>query len=205
MGSCTDHKIRQQLKEEYAAIAELRNPAREIQLVRVVMIYKVNHVLRARTRTALIRRHDDLQAKALMSTLCLAGGTVRSEASQHIRRLSQRAGGLGIPSAADIADAACTGATLLTPELLGSLVGAMVEVPARLPRAGGEGVPHQLPAHADRQRAPHRAEAGQRVGAAGFATFGPRPALVAGRVQHQTELSSPQTGTQFYPSPRTWI
>ena len=33
---------------------------------------------------------------------------------------------------------------------------------------------------------PHSAEAGQRVGAAGFATFGPQPALVAGRVQRQT-------------------
>ncbi len=32
-----------------------------------------------------------------------------------------------IPSAADIADAAFTGATLLTPELLGSLLGATVE------------------------------------------------------------------------------
>ena len=48
--SYTDQKIRQ-LKEEYAAIAELRNPAMEIQLVRAVMTYKVNHVLRARTRT----------------------------------------------------------------------------------------------------------------------------------------------------------
>ena len=49
--SYTDQKIRQ-LKEEYAAIAELRNPAMEIQLVRAVLTCKVNHVLRARTRTA---------------------------------------------------------------------------------------------------------------------------------------------------------
>ncbi len=70
MRSNTDQKIRQ-LKEEYAAIAELRNPALEIQLVRAVMTYKVNHVLRARKRTALadlIRRRDDLQVKALMNT-----------------------------------------------------------------------------------------------------------------------------------------
>ncbi len=43
----------------------------EIQPVRAVMTYKVNHVLRARTRTALadlIRRHDDVQVKALMNT-----------------------------------------------------------------------------------------------------------------------------------------
>ena len=129
--SYTDQKIRQ-LKEEYAAIAELQNPAMEIQLVRAVMAYKVNHVLRARTRTVLadlIRRHDDLQLKALMSTLCLADDTAWSEASRLIRRLPQRAGGLGIPSAADIADAAFTGATLLIPELLSRLLGPAVEVP----------------------------------------------------------------------------
>jgi hypothetical protein len=94
---------------------------------------KVNHKLRARMRTTLadlIRRHDDLQVNALMNTLCLADGTVWSEASRLIRKLPQRAAGLGIPSAADIADAAFTGATLLIPELLGSLLGATVEVPA---------------------------------------------------------------------------
>ena len=55
----TDQKKRH-LKEEYAAIAELRSPAIEIQLVRAVTTYKVNHALHARTRTALadlIRRH----------------------------------------------------------------------------------------------------------------------------------------------------
>ena len=64
------------------------------------MTYKVNHVLRARTRTALadlIRRLDDLQVKALMNTLCLADGTVWSEASRLIRRLPQREGGPGHP------------------------------------------------------------------------------------------------------------
>ena len=48
--SYTDQKIRQ-LKEEYAAIAELRNPAMEIQLVRAVMTHKVNHVLQRAAHT----------------------------------------------------------------------------------------------------------------------------------------------------------
>jgi hypothetical protein len=102
--SYTDQNIRQ-LKEEYVAIAELQSPAMEIQLVRAIMMYKVNHVLRTRTALAdLIRRHDD------RNTLCLADGTACSEVSRLIRRLPQRAGGLGIPSAADIVDAAFTGA-----------------------------------------------------------------------------------------------
>ncbi len=64
-----------------------------------------------------------------MSTLCLADGTVWTEASRLIRSLPQSARGPGIPSPADIADVAFTGATLLIAELLGSLLDATVEVP----------------------------------------------------------------------------
>jgi hypothetical protein len=56
-------------------VLEYRVPlALQYLLVRAVMTYKVNHVLRARTRTALAD-HDDLQVKALMNTLYLADGT----------------------------------------------------------------------------------------------------------------------------------
>jgi hypothetical protein len=91
--------------------------------------YKVNHVLRARTRTALadlIRRRDDLQVNALMNTLCLADGTVWSEASRLIRRLPNAWAAWASRS---MADAAFTGAILLIPELLGGVLGATVEVP----------------------------------------------------------------------------
>jgi hypothetical protein len=159
--SYTNQQIRQ-LKEEYTAIAELRHPAMEIQLVRAVMTYKVNHVLRARAWTALadlIWRHDDLQVKALMNTLCLANGTVWSEASRLIRRLPQRAGGLGIPSAADIADVAFTGATLLTSAACSARRWRFRWSPrCATTSGGGGGVLHQLPAYTDHRRAPTTGE-----------------------------------------------
>jgi hypothetical protein len=121
------------LRQEYRAIESLHHPIMELALVRAVMTYKVNHVLRGRPPSQLesvIASHDALQRESLTRLLRMAPRTQWPKESVAILQQPLGSGGLGIVSAKISAHGAYIGARHQTPALLRDLLrGAEPPIP----------------------------------------------------------------------------